>query len=147
MKLSDDNTYARQKKYISKALEIYKRITLLVPKNREGDIKKIAKKMRKANKTNQPEGKRMKKLLLTTLLLLSSLANAQEIDWNKDTTQDNHYDYTDHNYNEYQAGGQASIDAAHKYDADRLESQRQEQRWIETTTPAERMPDYSYPVK
>lgn len=44
--MTDNNIYARQKKYISKVMEIFKRVHLLVPKNKESDIKNIAKKMR-----------------------------------------------------------------------------------------------------
>lgn len=87
----------------------------------------------------------MKYLLILSLILFST--KAQAIDWNADTTQDNHYDYVDHSYNAYQAGGQASLDAYHQQQTDRLESQRQEQRWIDNTSPAERMPDYSYPIR
>lgn len=40
------NTYTRQKRYLSKALQVYKRVTLWVPKSKEDEIKTIAKEMR-----------------------------------------------------------------------------------------------------
>lgn len=40
--------YTRQKKYLSSALQKFKRITLLVPKNDAQKIKDIAKKMRES---------------------------------------------------------------------------------------------------
>jgi hypothetical protein len=44
--MSYNNMYARQKKYILKISELFKRVTLIVPKIKEKQIKDIAKKMR-----------------------------------------------------------------------------------------------------
>lgn len=40
------NLYTRQKKYVSKIKKICKRISIWIPKNKEEEIKAIAKKMR-----------------------------------------------------------------------------------------------------